>query len=631
MKIINNLTIVMILATFCNLFSQKRIVSQIENRKIEVDGNLSEWDKNSWYKIQYYSDGTKFSPTNDLEVNVSFAFDSKNFYIALTTIDDTFEFPNRAWRYGDGFYFTLLTSNYKKKTQNPDTYSSTCFYSYGFSKNQKVLVNKDGKYFPSLSLSNIDCKVKQSNDKINYEIAIPFELLKPFNPFINNLIPLNIIYVDRDARRREIIMLAPDRNFDTEMTDERAGTLFEFSPIIPKKSTENIYHFSLNKNFFKSNEKVKSFYSAILDKNHTDWNITVKLIYENKTKQIEKQIFDFERGINKGEFDFNIDELPTGEYKIMYLVYDLKGKVVYNYNDKIFILNEDKFNEIENKIHQYKDNENLAISLPTLEIRLEWIKEFYKKDTYSDISLLSKWNDEIKYLLKKLKEDKPAVFGESFIKRYAHRSAIDSTLQPYSVFLPKNFKEKKECPLVVVLHGSGVDEQGIIRYYIGKLKKLDVPVLAPKARGLSDWYLGNSGKDVFECINHFCYLFPNIDKDKIFLLGFSMGGYGTWRLGLNNPGYFKGLVILSGALRPPKIYRNKGENILDIIKNAENQNILIIHGAKDNAVPIDLTKEAVKKLEQIKANFEYIELPNAAHGNYDKWNEIIKWIEKYIK
>jgi predicted esterase len=152
-------------------------------------------------------------------------------------------------------------------------------------------------------------------------------------------------------------------------------------------------------------------------------------------------------------------------------------------------------------------------------------------------------------------------------------------------------------------------------------------MIAPKARGLSDWYVGNSGEDVFECIEHMISLFPNIRRDRIFLFGFSMGGYGTWRLGLLKPNYFRGLIIGSGALVPPQIV--KGENILEIIDRAKDENILLFHGDKDNAVPIDNTRKAVKKLKALNANVEYIEIPGAGHGNYDKNKEIVAWIKKY--
>jgi len=91
--------------------------------------------------------------------------------------------------------------------------------------------------------------------------------------------------------------------------------------------------------------------------------------------------------------------------------------------------------------------------------------------------------------------------------------------------------------------------------------------------------------------------------------------------------YFRGLVIISGALAAPE--ETGGENILDMIHKVGNENFLIIHGDKDNAVPITNTRKAVEKLKALNANVEYIEVPGAGHGNLDKNAEIINWIKKH--
>jgi len=60
------------------------------------------------------------------------------------------------------------------------------------------------------------------------------------------------------------------------------------------------------------------------------------------------------------------------------------------------------------------------------------------------------------------------------------------------------------------------------------------------------------------------------------------------------------------------------------------ENIFIIHGAKDLAVPIGDTRKAVEKLQAMQANVEYIELPEGGHGgDLDSILEIISWVKKY--
>ncbi len=152
-------------------------------------------------------------------------------------------------------------------------------------------------------------------------------------------------------------------------------------------------------------------------------------------------------------------------------------------------------------------------------------------------------------------------------------------------------------------------------------------VIAPKARGLSDWYTGDSGKEVIECINHIESLY-NIDEKNIILDGFSMGGYGAWRLSLLNPQLFKAVIIRSGAISPPS--HIEGENILDLLDRGKDLNFFIVHGDKDNAVSVKNSREAVQKLVELRINHKYIEVKGASHISYNKWEEIFDWLKTII-
>jgi len=148
-------------------------------------------------------------------------------------------------------------------------------------------------------------------------------------------------------------------------------------------------------------------------------------------------------------------------------------------------------------------------------------------------------------------------------------------------------------------------------------------VLAPQARGLSDYYLGDSARDVLECIEHVQKLY-NVDPRRIVLDGFSMGGYGAWRLGLLYPEIFKAVIVRSGAIEPPA--RLEGENILDLLEEGKRNRFFVVHGDSDNAVPVEGARKAVKKMEELGMEFRYEEIEGGAHGGYDEWDEIFKWL-----
>jgi dipeptidyl aminopeptidase/acylaminoacyl peptidase len=301
---------------------------------------------------------------------------------------------------------------------------------------------------------------------------------------------------------------------------------------------------------------------------------------------------------------------------------DQNGNALSAYDDAVFVMNQGQVEAAKKSLSGFKGRETLQPSLSNLEIRHQWLDEFYGRTQYEDISALQGWWDDIRTLTSRLERGEPAVFGTNTIKRYAHRSQIDDTLQPYSVFLPENFDAGKQYPLVVSLHGSGVDEQAEMPGYAQAAGMLGYPLIAPKARGLSDYYIGKSGDDVFECIEHFLTLYPNIRRDRIILLGFSMGGYGTWRLGELRPDFFRGLVVVSGDVR---------SDILQGVGALRDQNIFVIHGAADNAVSVSGARQMVEKLKAMNANVTYVEIPEGGHGgggNDDLVAKLLAWIKQ---
>jgi len=115
------------------------------DQKIVIDGILDEWSDVKEIPVILSPDGKEVEPSSDIAVKAKFTYDAANFYAAVEATDDYFEFPSRSWRYGDGFYLTFI-----------DPYEgdeSDRFYTFGFSlegeEKIKLLVNRDGEYFPS--------------------------------------------------------------------------------------------------------------------------------------------------------------------------------------------------------------------------------------------------------------------------------------------------------------------------------------------------------------------------------------------------------------------------------------------------------------------------------------------------
>lgn len=97
-----------------------------------------------------------------------------------------------------------------------------------------------------------------------------------------------------------------------------------------------------------------------------------------------------------------------------------------------------------------------------------------------------------------------------------------------------------------------------------------------------------------------------VDKDRIYLTGLSMGGYGTWSLAAYTPDRFAAVVPICG----------RGEPIM--AKGLVHVPIWVFHGAKDPVVPLAGSERMVEALKKANGNVKFTVYPEAGH---DSWTE----------
>jgi len=607
------------------------------DKKIAVDGDLDDWAGIEERPINLDINGEQIQTSSDLSVTAMFTYDSKNFYAAVKVLDDLFEFPNRSWRYGDGFLLTFLDPAQGNESDR--------FVSFGISLEEEetigVMVNKDGIYFPGTDLRDMKLKIvpDEKKNEIIYEMSIPFKYIVPFKPFIQERWGINLVYADRDQGRRTLVFLCPDSSYDTELSDKRKGAVFQFIHHVPE---EPEIQMSLDATHFFHDDEISLILAILSPEEMSGWQIKSILLGPSAKNVPQTDEFSLKEGMNVLRFNLEDRDYGTGAYDLSVGVINDQGTLRFKEDTRFFVLNRSEFEQFQTKFDEvkkselYTKDEKFRKSLSNLEIRFDWIKEYMDEaPPFIGIDPIEEWYDEIKTLYKNIDEGKPALFPLGSIGRYAHRSEIDGTLQPYTVYIPQDYNDKYPTPLFVTLHGSGVNEVqyaysmamvlGAGRFRGGIPKMI---MIAPQARGLSDWYTGNSGKDVIECIDHIKALY-NIDEENMILDGFSMGGYGAWRLSLLHPDMFKAVIIRSGAIVPPPYI--KGENILDLLDKGKGLDFFIVHGAKDNAIPVENARRAVQKLKELGISHKYIEVKDAYHTDYEKWGEIFGWLRSIIR
>ncbi len=217
-------------------------------------------------------------------------------------------------------------------------------------------------------------------------------------------------------------------------------------------------------------------------------------------------------------------------------------------------------------------------------------------------------------------------------------SDADDTEQPYGLYLPKNFDSNKKYPLVMMLHGAGSNHRLALKRVFGKSNEagetdveasryfqnwsdVDYIVAAPLARGTMG-YQGLTEKDVMDVLADVRKRF-NIDEDRTYLTGLSMGGGGTLWIGLTHPDIWAAVAPVCPA--PPP-----GTD--ELAANGLNIPFHFFHGDKDQAVPVAVSRDWTKKLKELGAQVEYVEYPGVNHNSWEnayKDGFIFDWFSKY--
>ncbi len=192
----------------------------------------------------------------------------------------------------------------------------------------------------------------------------------------------------------------------------------------------------------------------------------------------------------------------------------------------------------------------------------------------------------------------------------AYRSSVDGSIQPYAVLLPHDYHSKKDWRLDVVLHGrdSSLTEAKFIATHTGDAPKdLGYVQLEVYGRG-NNAYRWAGEADVFEAIQHGA---GPINPDRVVLRGFSMGGAGTWHIGLHHPDRFcvlgpgAGFTTTRGYVGnlPKQLpdYVEKCLHIYDAVDYAENAfNVPVVAYSGEK----DPQKKAVTNIESALSDFK---------------------------
>lgn len=595
----------------------------------QIDGVLDAELKN--LPIRTFNYVEKSNDRNPLaEVNYRLAYGTEFFYLYVEVKADSFICRDRGYQNGDGFHMVL-------SVPRPGNVPTDEFFVMAFCPQkepgrawQKKFIwyrNIDLSFQP---LKNTLFEVKESNGKVGYELLLPWKEVYPYHPWLLDSIGFNLCYVQAvEENEKNYFFVVKDNRIQSEQS-YRLYTRLNFSA--PKLSGGTKTYLILDQNHCNEGETIKARIAGISAIPTKD-KIVVQ-INRGNGDVVSNDVFSFDIAgeLTEKSFELKTSHLIPGEYQVKWTsqLSGLSGNISFT------MLQKDTVTEMSKQLESIKDKISSG-SLTTLEFKLQEIKTMTEKlkpyDTAEGLRIsISKFKSTVECAAKGV----DVIATKTGIQRRAYRSKIDNTLQPYSVKIPKSIAPGKKYPLLVFLHGSGMDDRQVLTE-----KEADPLInfieFAPFGRGTSNAFSTDHAQDdIREAIDDVIAHYP-VDTDRIILAGFSMGGYGVYRTFYENPKIFRALAVFSGHpdLANKCGIPGKHPNFLDerYLKPFEGVQIFIFHGGHDKNCPVDLTKKLVEMLKKAGAQVEFYLEEGKGHEmpGEEIYRSYLRWLKDVTK
>lgn len=227
---------------------------------------------------------------------------------------------------------------------------------------------------------------------------------------------------------------------------------------------------------------------------------------------------------------------------------------------------------------------------------------------------------------------------------------------PYRILYPKNYDKTQKYPLVVLLHGAGErgsdNEKQLThgsKLFLNEQYRDRFPaiVIFPQCSADSYWASMKIERGKMPINLQFPYAKrPNwplkatlnlvrqlarkegVDKSRLYLVGLSMGGMGTFEALSRVPKRFAAAVPICGAADTTQVRHYAGRVPL-----------WVFHGDADAVVPVMYSRQAVATLRRLATDgrglpVTYTEYPGVNHNSWDKAfaePELLPWLFAHRK
>jgi hypothetical protein len=249
----------------------------------------------------------------------------------------------------------------------------------------------------------------------------------------------------------------------------------------------------------------------------------------------------------------------------------------------------------------------------------------------------------------------PGFYNRNFLSRMTHLAEgvnpggfpqFNGLYQPYGLWIPDGYDPSEPNPLVLALHSLSVhhnqyaghgatDSYRTIYEQLGD--GLDAVMITPLARGPDGWYWDEGLVDTLEVWadvrTHYA-----IDDDRTSSTGYSMGGYGTYRLTTMMPDRFAAAVSWVGPPvdgiwaypAAPTSGEGSPDNTYDQLESVAHIPTMIVHGTNDELVPVTGVTHQAMRYGELGHEYRYALHPGIDHFALvflDQWSRERAWLD----
>ncbi len=198
-----------------------------------------------------------------------------------------------------------------------------------------------------------------------------------------------------------------------------------------------------------------------------------------------------------------------------------------------------------------------------------------------------------------------------------HPYKSESTDLNFMFYVPNGYQKdhRQKVPLVLYLHGTSLRGSDLNKLRIGEFTailqyKLDFPFLViapqlPASDEFQSWSRNEVPEMLFTLLDEIQGKYA-VDPKRIYLTGSSLGGGGTWEIGLSHREYFAALIPVMGFYGYPF---EVPVNICDL----KEVPVWAFHGENDLTVPLKAEQDVVDALRACGGNVQFTIFPGAGH------------------